>query len=500
MDKMLDLYEEEFTDDSVLGTIEDPSLLDGREPLNVEVLSEEFNGESTSIPFLDLGIVDMYLKGIRDIQPLTKEGEISIAQQIQECKRRVAEALFTTPLVVRKLGALGRQVEEGMIPLTELILDGEDLSDEDLLAEKERFSRITVEIGSLFARREILLGEKRAASLPRGKWHIDRLLKDSSENLIAKVTELGLKETVVGVFSEEVKAIGRRLDLLGSESARIGKAAGEVFRREERAAEREELEAAIGVSSSEIGGFIGELTRRESDATDAKGRLIEANLKLVISVAKRHLGKGLSMGDLIQEGNIGLMRAVDKFDHRKGYKFSTYATWWIRQAIGRAVADHSRLIRIPVHMQDTMKKVKKIIQRMVQESGAEPGPYEVAQRARIPIEKVIDALKISREPLSLETPLGEEEDALLKDFIEDKSLDSPLDSALQGDIRKHLEKILRSLSSREEIVIRKRFGIGENPHTLEEVSRVLEITRERVRQIQIRAIKKMRLPARALLR
>lgn len=500
MDNTLDLYEKEFADDSALDVFDDPALLEGREPINVEALSASFTGEAKSLSALEMGTVDMYIKGIRNIHPLSKEGEVEIAQQIEECKGRVAEALFTTPLVVKKLILLGERVEAGMVPLTDMVLDGEDLSEEDILAEKERFSRIIVEIGSLFARREMLRGERRADSWPKRRERINQLLQTNSESLVARVRELGLKEAAVGTFSEDVKAAGKRLDLLYRESVRRGLAGDALDNRESPAAEIEELEAAVGLSAAEIRDFIEELGRRESDATDAKGRLVEANLKLVISVAKRYLGKGLSMGDLIQEGNIGLMRAVDKFDYRRGYKFSTYATWWIRQAIGRAISDHARLIRIPVHMQDTIKRVKKIIQKTMQESGEEPSPCEIAHRARIPVEKVLDALQISREPLSIETPLGEEEDALLKDFIEDKSLDSPLESALQRDIQRNLEKILHTLSPKEEMVIRKRFGIGENPQTLEEVSRFMEITRERVRQIQIRAIKKMKLPARALLR
>jgi RNA polymerase primary sigma factor len=240
------------------------------------------------------------------------------------------------------------------------------------------------------------------------------------------------------------------------------------------------------------------LAQGEIEVFEARKALIEANLRLVISIAKRYLGRGLSFSDLIQEGNSGLMRAVDKFEYKRGYKFSTYATWWIRQAITRALADQSRTIRIPVHMVETINKITKVTRELVQEVGREPAAIEIAERLKIPVEKVNGILKISKEPISLETPIGEEEDSHLRDFIEDKAMLSPLDFAIQGDMKKKIDSILCSLTAKEEKIIRKRFGIGGDiPHTLEEVGLEFDVTRERIRQIEGKAIRKLKHPSRS---
>jgi RNA polymerase primary sigma factor len=259
----------------------------------------------------------------------------------------------------------------------------------------------------------------------------------------------------------------------------------------------EKKEILFGMKTTEIKRALKVLTQGEKEVSEARKALIEANLRLVISIAKRYLGRGLSFSDLIQEGNSGLMRAVDKFEYQRGYKFSTYATWWIRQAITRALADQSRTIRIPVHMVETINKITKVSRELVQELGREPLSIEIADKLKIPVAKVDGILKISKEPISLETPIGEE-DSHLSDFIEDKTMPSPLDFAISGDMKKKIDKILCSLPPKEEKIIRRRFGIGEDaPRTLEEVGVEFEVTRERIRQIEVKAIRKLKHPSRS---
>jgi RNA polymerase primary sigma factor len=259
-----------------------------------------------------------------------------------------------------------------------------------------------------------------------------------------------------------------------------------------------EVSEIAGLSISEFRRMISTVQKGEREASIAKKEMIEANLRLVISIAKKYTNRGLQFLDLIQEGNIGLMKAVDKFEYRRGYKFSTYATWWIRQAITRSIADQARTIRIPVHMIETINKLVRTSRQMLHEIGREPTPEELAEKLQMPLEKVRKVLKIAKEPISLETPIGDEEDSHLGDFIEDKNAMQPIDAAIQGNLRETTTRVLASLTAREERVLRMRFGIGMNTdHTLEEVGQQFSVTRERIRQIEAKALRKLKHPSRS---
>lgn len=444
-----------------------------------------------------------YLKGISSIPLLNKDGEVTIAQEIETIKLRIAETLFVIPFVLEKLIKLGKLIGRGEAPLIDLIQEGDDLSEDDLLEEQMRFATITVKISKLYLKRKKLLEQggfcsggklTKASSAPQ----LCKQFEANKDRIVEYINLLDLKDDVVRAFLEELKNFNLRLTLLHDGLRRASK-------NNSRSAEcrriRNEIkgtELLVGLNWAEIKKIIKALDKITVELDNAKCKLVEANLRLVISIAKRYIGKGLGLGDLIQEGNIGLMKAVEKFEYQRGYKFSTYATWWIRQAISRSIADQSRTIRIPVHMIENINKIGKITKEYVQEFGREPDPDEVAKRSKIAIDKVRNILKLSKEPISIEMPIGEEEDSALKDFIEDKSNLSPLDAVIQDDLKRHLHKALRTLSPKEQLVLKKRFGIDEDgPQTLEEVGQEFDVTRERIRQIEVKAIRKLKHPSRS---
>lgn len=356
-----------------------------------------------------------------------------------------------------------------------------------------------------------------------------RLLESNREKILEKVRNLKLKDDVMYAFAEQLGKAIQKIEELNKKRLSLGKRiktlpAAHITVRSGRkmhspgtgkplASKRKdslakqyrdcqnegrECEDSIGVSYAEMKKAIKVFDDGRAEVSDAKSAMIEANLRLVISIAKRYIGKGLSFPDLIQEGNIGLMRAVEKFEYQRGYKFSTYATWWIRQAITRALADQSRTIRIPVHMVEVIGRITKATRELVQELGDEPSSEDIADKVKMPVEKVKAIQKITKEPISLETPIGEEEDSHLGDFIEDKATLSPLDVAINDDLKLQIEKVLNTLNPKEAKIIRKRYGIGEDvPHTLEELGQEFDVTRERIRQIEVKAIRKLKHPARS---
>ncbi|HBR22031.1 MAG TPA: RNA polymerase sigma factor RpoD [Nitrospiraceae bacterium] len=504
----------------------------GRISLPEDALEEEAVEEAREKPLLqdtEYDPIKVYLKEMSSVPLLTKAGEVEIAKRIESGRRKVAEIVFAFPFTVKKLIELGELIEKGDAPLAEIIQGGEEAFEEDLSAERKRFFNVMAQIKKLYEKRMACLKRLEADGSSRGEKAV-RLLEDNTAKILDKIDELRLKEAMVIAFSEEIKnaisgieetekklsaiAIRKKLRQNGI-NADIGKDIKDIKVKKNLSARlatekadtaalinacnecREELakkEEALGIKAEETKKTLKLLMEGEQQVLEAKKALIEANLRLVISIAKKYVGKGLSFSDLIQEGNIGLLRACDKFEYQRGYKFSTYATWWIRQAVTRAIADQSRTIRIPVHMVETINRITKITRELVQELGREPVAEEVAYKVDLPVEKVRGILKVAREPVSLETPIGDDEDSYLSDFIEDKAALSPLDVAIQHDLKAQIDKTLCTLNEKEQKILRKRFGIGDDaaPQTLEEVGKEFEVTRERIRQIEVGAIRKLR--------
>ena len=495
-------------------------VLEAPKAKSEDMIAERGDEESTEDVELDLtpGALDktndpvrMYLREMGTVPLLTREGEVEIAKRIERGQLKVFKALSRSPIVILEMFGVREDLKREQRSIKEIVVfDDEELTEEriterakDLIAAVDEMERLNKRLIQLKTKRDSFRRSRRGKDFRRYTLAVYRhrvMISKLFRSIEFTHSERKRLIECLREAADEVRPIEREALRLEKrvDAARAG--SGKELKKELRQVKTrlDEIEKDNQTSASELRRTYQNILAGEQEAELAKRELIEANLRLVVSIAKKYTNRGLQFLDLIQEGNIGLMKAVDKFEYRRGYKFSTYATWWIRQAITRAIADQARTIRIPVHMIETINKLIRTSRQLVQEYGREPTSEEIAKRMDIPVVKVRKVLKIAQEPISLETPIGEEEDSHLGDFIEDRGVISPAEAVININLKEQTESVLKTLTPREEKVIKMRFGLDDgSEHTLEEVGQSFAVTRERIRQIEAKALRKLRHPSRS---